>query len=172
MTILGLEACLLAPANLELDDESLKMLHQVNTDDLQLMQSVCLKLGCKTSEPISDLVDDRLIPAHSPVFYSPTPLFSIIDPQHANWNDNQLRHLYALSNPANEGIIKKKKKEGSISQGLGSLVVGSICMENECNCGYSKQPNNGVGVTTSCVEELVCLSQSLRTTLDTGFQTT
>lgn len=128
MTIFGLEACLLAPATLELDDESLKMVHQVNTNDLQLMQSVCLTLGCQTSEPISDLVDDRLIPAHSPVFYSPTPLFSIIDPQYANWNDNQLRHLYALSNPANEGY--DYKKEGSISQGPGLFVVGSICTEN------------------------------------------
>lgn len=89
MTILGLEACLLAPATLELDDVHLKMLHQVDTNDLQLLRSVCLELGCQVSEQISTLVDDRLISAHSPVSYSPTPLFSIIDPQHANWNDNQ-----------------------------------------------------------------------------------
>lgn len=37
MTILGLEACLLAPAMLELDE--LETLHQVNTNDLQLVQS-------------------------------------------------------------------------------------------------------------------------------------
>lgn len=79
MTILGLEACLLALATLELDDVHLKMLHQVDTNDLQLMQSVCLILGCQIPEPISNLPDDCLIPAHSPVSYSPTPLFSIID---------------------------------------------------------------------------------------------
>lgn len=109
MTIFGLEACLLAQATMELDDVHLKMLHQVDTNDLQLGQSVCFILGCQVSKPISNLFDDCLIPAHSPVSYSPTPLFSIIDLQHTNWNDNQWRDLYALSNPANEGIIKKEK---------------------------------------------------------------
>lgn len=108
MTILCLEACLLAPATLELDDVHLRMLHHVDTNDLQLLRSVCLKLRCQISEPISTPVDDRLIPAYSPVSYSPTSLFSIIDPQHANRNDNQWRHLYALSNPENEGIIKEE----------------------------------------------------------------
>lgn len=51
------------------------------------------------------------------------------------------------------------KKEGSISQGSGLFVVGSICMENEFNCVYSKQPNNGVSVSTRCVKELACLSK-------------
>ena len=149
MTILCLEACLLAPATLGLDDDvHLKML-QENPNDLQLMQSVCLKLGCQISETITNPVDGRLIPAYSPVSYSPTPLFSIIDLKHANWNDNQWRHLYALCNPANEGIIKE---EGSISS---SLVVGSIYMENECECG--KQPNNGVGVSTCCVQACASL---------------
>lgn len=152
MTILGLEACLLAPATLELDDVYLKMLHQVDTNDLQLLPSVCLKLSCQISEPIyiSTPVDDRLIPAYSPVSYSPTPLFTIIDPQHANWNDNQWRHLYALSNPANEGIIKKKQKkeESSISKGSGSL---------ECKCTHGKQPNNAVGVCHLVVFESWCV---------------
>lgn len=79
MTILGLEACLLAPATLELDDMHLKMLQQADTNDLQLMRSVRLKLGCQILEQISTLVDDHLIKAHSPVSNSPTPLFSIID---------------------------------------------------------------------------------------------
>lgn len=164
MTIFDLEVCLLALATLELDDVRLKMLHQVDTNDLQLMQSVCLKLCCQISEPIFNPVDARLIPAHSPVFYSPTSLFSIIDLQHGNWNDNQWRHLYALSNPANEGIIKK---EGSISKDSGLLVVGSIHMDNKCKCVHGKQLNNGMGVSTCCVQELVCLSTSLCTTLET-----
>lgn len=104
MTILSLEACLLALATLELDDVHLKMLHQVDTNDLQLVRSVCLKLVCRSRSP--PRVDDRLIQTNQ------TPLFSIIDPQHTNWNDNQWRHLYALSNAGNERIIKKKKEEG------------------------------------------------------------
>lgn len=136
MTIFGLEACLLAPATLELDDVHLKMLHQRDTNDLQRMQSVCLKLGFQISEPITHPVNGRLIPAHSPISYSPTPLFSIIDPQHANKNDNQWRHLYAFSTLQ----IKKlwKKRRDPFVRTLACLLLDqyiwkmnvSVCMEN------------------------------------------
>lgn len=62
-----------------------------------------LQLGCLNSNTISTPVDGRLILAHSPSLLFTNAFISIIDPLHANWNDNQWRHLYALSNPANEG---------------------------------------------------------------------
>lgn len=65
----GLEACQLATATLELDDMHLKMLHQMDTDNLHLMQSCCLKLHCQISEPITPPVDGRLIPTHSAASY-------------------------------------------------------------------------------------------------------
>lgn len=127
------------PCHTEAGNVHLKMLHQEDTNDLQLMQIVCLKLGWQISETIFNLVDDRLIPARSPVSNSPTPLFSIIDPQNTNWNDNQWRRLDALSNPANEGNIKKR----DVSLKPAFVVVGSIYMED-------------VGVSACCVQVLVC----------------
>lgn len=145
MTIASLVACLPARATLVLDD-------------LQLMQSVCLKLGCQVSGEKFPPVDERVIPANSPVSYSPTPLFSIIDQLHANWNDNQWRHLYALYNPTNEGI---EKNLGIHFQGLGLardwINIYGTCVAN----------NQITSVNLPQSRMCVCVFTGLCTSLDT-----
>lgn len=158
MTILGLEACLLALASLELDDVHLKALHHEETNDLQPTQPVCSK-----QQVLRANIHPHSIPAPPLSLIRQPLLFSIIDPQHANWNDNQWRHLYALSNPANEEIIRKKGGEESISRGFTLLC----CWINKYR--KWKLVCMSVCVSICCVLffEILCLSIIQCNTLDT-----